>query len=440
MAGSARQRLGWCVYDWANSAFATTILAAVLPVYFVETVVPREGIRISFLGGIALSATSLWGYASALTAILILLTAPALGGIADRAYRKKAFLVWFCYAGALFTVLLYWTGPGDAWGALLLFALAQYCFVAGNVFYDAFLPAIAGERDMDSLSGQGYALGYLGGGLLLVFNVLFIQFSAVFGVSKIQAVRLSLASAGLWWVGFGTVSFWMLGAEKRPNAATAGILRAAGAGLRDTWETTKSISKYRQVLLFLIAYMIYNDGVQTVIKMASIYGKDELGLSTGTLLGTLLMVQFIGIGGALFLSGLARRLGTKKTIMGSLCVWIGITLFAYRISSPLEYWLMGAAVGLILGGTQALSRSFYARLIPSDQSAQFFGYFSVFTKFSAIWGPFMFAVVRQVTGTSRLSILGLALFFLVGLVLLFFVKDATRGPDASESGDPGVAS
>jgi UMF1 family MFS transporter len=169
--------------------------------------------------------------------------------------------------------------------------------------------------------------------------------------------------------------------------------------------------------------MIYNEGVQTVIRMASIYGKDELDLSTGTLLGTLLMVQFIGIGGALFMSWVAQKFGIKRTIMGLLVLWLALTLFAYGITTSVEFWILGGAVGLILGGTQALSRSFYGRLIPKEQSAQFFGYFSVFAKMSAIWGPILFAFIRQVTGTSRLSVLSLALFFLVGWGILFFVKE-----------------
>jgi UMF1 family MFS transporter len=181
-------------------------------------------------------------------------------------------------------------------------------------------------------------------------------------------------------------------------------------------------------VIFLLAYMIYNDGVQTVIKMASIYGKDELHLPTTTLLGTLLMVQCIGIGGALFMSRVAAWLGTRRTIMGALLVWLAMTVYAYRMDSAPEYWVLGIVVGLILGGTQALSRSLYGSLIPKEQAAQFFGYFSVFAKFSAIWGPILFAFIRQVTGTSRLSILSLSLFFLLGWVLMFFVTE--KGGDS----------
>jgi UMF1 family MFS transporter len=419
-----KEKFGWCLYDWANSAFATTIMASVLPVYFAASIVPEQGAEVSFMGfSWCLSATSLWGYVSGLTAFLVLITAPVLGGIADYGHRKKAFLMAFCYSGAFLTALFFFSGPGRVFYTLFLFFLAHYCFVGGNVFYDAFLPFLSRGKDMDRLSGQGFALGYLGGGLLLALNVLFIQFSQELGVDKGAAVRLSLASAGIWWGLFGTIAFLLFREEKSSRVEHMGLIRAAARGLQETWETARMVARYRHILIFLLAYMIYNDGVQTVIKMASIYGKDELGLSTGTLLGTLLMVQFIGIAGTLLMSRIALWFGTKKTIMGGLLVWLGLTIFSYGMNTSQEYWLLGIVVGLVLGGTQALSRSLYARLIPKEHAAQFFGYFSVFAKFSAIWGPIIFAIIRQVTGTARLSILSLSLFFLTGWILLFFVRE-----------------
>lgn len=427
---NSKERFGWCLYDWANSSFATTILAAILPVYFAEKIVPEQGLDLSFMGfrG-SLSATSLWGYASGLTSLLVLISAPLLGGIADQSHNKKSFLVTFCYLGSLLTILLFFSGPADVFYTLILFCLAQYFFVGGNVFYNSFLPLIAKGKDMDRLSGQGYALGYLGGGLLLALNVLFIQFSHLKGVPKEAAVRLSLASAGVWWAFFGTISFFLVHEDKDPVSVKKGISLAALEGLRKALETTRAVIGYKQMLLFLVAYMIYNDGVQTVIRMASIYGKEELHLSTDTLLGTLLMVQFIGIGGAIFMSWISQRFGTKKTIMGLLFAWFSLTIFAYYMTTSLEFWILGVMVALILGGTQALSRSLYARLIPEGQSAQFFGYFTVFEKLSAIWGPILFAFIRQASGTSRFSVLAVSVFFLVGGSLLFFVREDNTDAD-----------
>ncbi len=423
---STKEKFGWCLYDWANSAFATTIIAAILPVYFAERIVPINGVDMGFLGwNCTLSATSLWGYASGLTSLLILMSAPVLGGIADRVHRKKGFLMTFCFTGSFLTFLLYFSGPSDVFFTLIIFCLAQYCFIGGNVFYDAFLPLLAKGSDMDKLSGQGYALGYLGGGILLALNVLFIQFGDRMGIGKDMAVRLTLVSAGVWWAFFGAVSFMMFQEEKAGDSKQERLGSAAIKGLQETWKTIQTVREHKHILLFLAAYMIYNEGVQTVIRMSSIYGKDELGLSTGTLLGTLLMVQFIGIGGAIFMSRIAAKIGIRQTVMGLLIVWFAVTIFAYGISSSTEFWILGGAVGLILGGTQALSRSYYGRLIPKEQTAEFFGYFSVFAKMSAIWGPILFAFIRQVTGTSRLSVLSLGVFFLVGWGLLFFVKEKT---------------
>ncbi|MDY6971910.1 MAG: MFS transporter, partial [Thermodesulfobacteriota bacterium] len=354
---------------------------------------------------------------------LIMISGPVLGGIADYTQRKKSFLMVFCYSGSLITTLFVLSGPGDVFFTLLLFCLAYYCFAGGNIFYDAYLPLLSRGKDMDRLSGQGYALGYMGGGLLLCLNLLFIRFSQEIGVCAGTATRLSLASAGIWWGVFGTISFSLFHEERARYSRQRSLLRAAFAGMKKAFVTTMMVARHREILIFLLAYMIYNDGVHTVITMASIYGKDELHLSTGTLLGTLLMVQFTAIGGSLLMSRVARSFGSKKTIMGILILWFGVTIFAYGMKTCLEYWILGLIVGLILGGTQALSRSFYGCLIPRDEAAQYFGYFSAFAKFSAIWGPILFAIIRQVTGTSRLSILSLSSFFMIGFVLVSFVHE-----------------
>jgi len=419
-----KEKFGWCLYDWANSAFATTVMAAVLPVYFAEVIVPSEGSALTFQGvKSTLSATSLWGYLNGFTALLIVISAPVLGSIADYTQSKKKFLAAFCYAGAISTVLLFCSGPGDIFYTLLLFGIAHYCFSAGNVFYDSFLPFLAKGSDMDRLSSKGYALGYFGGGLLLAANVLFIQFSPEFGVCKNSAIKISIASAGLWWGGFGTIALCLIQEQRLRPVIQTGLVQTTLTGIQRTWNTTRSIIKHRQLSVFLLAYLVYNDGIITVIKMATIYGIDELHLSSGTLLGTLLMVQFVGIFGTILMSRISHWLGAKRTIMGAVLIWLLITLFASRMNSSIEYLFLGLMIAMVLGGTQALSRSYYGRLVPREKSAEFFGYFSVFTKASAILGPILFAIIRQITGTARLSILFLSLFFLTGWGILFFVKE-----------------
>jgi MFS transporter, UMF1 family len=413
---STRARRGWYLYDWANSAFATVILAALLPVYFAEAVVPTGG---ATLFGINFSATSLWGYVSGLSALLVFLSAPLLGAMADASRSRRRWLLGFFLPGALATLLLITVGPGDVGRALWLYFAAATAFVAANIFYDSFLPSLGGPAERDRISARGFAWGYAGGGLLFLLDLLLVQGHGAVGLSKEWAVRIALGSAGLWWGGFGLVAWRMLEEPAGPP-----ITKRPGplCVMTGTWHTLRRVFGARELGLFCLAYLFYNDGIQTVVKMASIYGKEELGLATGTLLGTLLMVQVIGVPGALLFGRLAGRLGTRPTLMLSLIIWLGVVVLGYRMTEAWEFWLLGALVGFCLGATQALSRSYFSRHVPVGQEAEYFGFYSVFAKFSAIGGPLIFALIRQVTGTARLSILALGFFFLVGLLLLGLMR------------------
>lgn len=407
---SARARRGWYLYDWANSAFATVILAALLPIYFAEGIVPAGGVR---LFGATLSATSLWGYASGLSALLVFLVAPFLGARADAARSRRRWLLTFLLPGALCTTLLVGVGPGDVKLALTLYFVAATAFVAANIFYDAFLPHLGRREEQDRISARGFAWGYAGGGLIFLLDLLLVQGHGALGLSREWAVRLALGSAGLWWGGFGLLAWRWL--EEPPGAPADAV---AATPLRRVLGTLRRVLTRRETALFCFAYLFYNDGIQTVVKMASIYGKDELGLGTGTLLGTLLLVQIVGVPGALLFGRLAGRLGTRRTLMLSLVIWLGVVIWGYRLATAWEFWLLGLAVGFCLGATQSLSRSYFARFIPEGRSAEYYGFYSVFAKFSAIGGPLLFALIRQLTGTARLSILALGAFFLLGLLLL----------------------
>jgi UMF1 family MFS transporter len=369
-----------------------------------------------------LSATSLYGYTLGLSALLVLLTSPLLGAIADRTASKKRFLMVFCAVGSAASLAMAAIGPGDVWLALGLFLVANIGFVSGNVFYDSFLPHIAPLEQRDEVSGRGYAYGYLGGGLLFVADLLLVQFHAQLGIADAGvAIRIALGAVGLWWGGFSLITFRRL--REAPASAPAPPLRALfGEGFGRLARTLRAIRPLRGLLLFLAAFMIYNDGIQTVIAMATIYGSEELGFDTLTLMGCLLMIQFVGIAGARLFARLATRIGAKGAVLLSLAVWAGVALYAFAMTRAVEFWILGGVVGLVLGGSQALSRSLYSRIIPPSASAEFFGFFSVFEKFSAIGGPILFAAIRQVSGSARLSILSLAAFFLVGGVLLAFVN------------------
>jgi len=420
-----RQLAGWLMYDWANSAYVTTVAVAVLPAYFAGAMAPR-GLAV---GGTTLAATTLWGLVVGLTGLAVFLLAPLLGAVADFSASRKPFLLTCCALGSAATVGLFFLTPGaagQAWLTLALFALAQTCFVAGNVFYDSFLPQVAqGHGGMDRVSGLGFACGYVGGGLHFALSLALISLHERLGLSADLAARLAMASAGLWWGGFALFT-WRGLREGRPAQALPSHLAGAPrplaylrAGLGRVAASSRHIRGQRPLLLFLVAFLLYNDGIQTVISMATIYGKEELGFSTTLLMLTLLMIQVVGIPGSLLFGRLARRLTARRALMLSLAVWCVIALWGYVLTRPWEYLLLGSMVGLVLGGSQALSRSLYGAMIPSDASAEYFGYFSVVNKFSSILGPLAFAVLRHATGSSRSAVLMLMTFFVTGLYILW---------------------
>ena len=423
----------WYMYDWANSAFATTVIAALLPIYFATVIVPSDGWIFRFCGiELSTNATTLWAFLAGAAALFVFITAPILGAIADISESKKKFLMTFCFSGSLFTTLLFFSRSGDVWMTMIFFFIANTCFISANIFYDAFLPHIASRKDIDQVSGRGYAYGYLGGGLQFLICIILIIAHNYIGIEKAMAVRISLLFSGVWWAGFSIITLVGLrehGSGKaslqqfQSNNKSWSYLRF---GFTRTWRTVLNVKRHRNLAIFLIAFMFYNDGIHTVIRMAAIYGKDELGLKNETLMGTLLLVQFIGIGGALLFSKISKSFGTKRILIFILFLWLGILCYAYIINSAIDFWILGIAVGFVLGGSQSLSRSFYGAMIPSNESAEFFGFFSVFAKFSAIWGPFVFGIIRQITGTSRLAILSLVGFFIIGIILLCFVKENTH--------------
>ncbi|MGB5986028.1 MAG: MFS transporter [Desulfobacterales bacterium] len=432
-----RTLFGWCMYDWANSAFATTVLAALLPAYFAGEVVGPQGVMI---GGTLYSATTLWGFVVGLAALLIFLTAPFLGAIADFSAAKKRFLLTFAYGGSIFTLLLFFCRSGDVFKTLIFFLLAQIGFIAANVFYDAFLPQITTPDKIDWLSGKGFAFGYLGGGLQFALTLGLVAGHAQLGLSQSLAARIGIALAGVWWAGFTlfTLKYLREAPRKDPLPAQyrekASIVAYGAMGFSRLLQTARQVGRFKHLLLFLIAFMLYNDGIQTVINMATIYGKEELRLTTTQLMITLLIIQVIAIVGALSFSRLAKYIGAKRAVMVTLVLWSGVVVYGYFIQTATEYFILGVVVGIVLGGSQALSRSLYGSMIPENASAEFYGFYSVFSKFSAIWGPLAFALIRQISGSARLSIVSLMVFFIAGLILLAFV-DETKAREA-KLGDP----
>jgi UMF1 family MFS transporter len=410
----------WKMYDWANSAFATTIMAAVLPEFY------------SSVAGATLektTATSYWGYSNTIAMLMIALTAPILGAIADHSGAKKRFLGLFALLGVLATSLLVFIGSGMWLYASLLYVLGRIGFGGGNIFYDSLLPHVARAEEIDKVSAGGYAYGYLGGGILLTLNLLMILKPAFFGIPNAEwGSRISFLTVGLWWAFFSIPIFKNV-YEPRTIIAKDESQNVFLAGYQRLKKTFRDIKKFKELVKFLVAFWIYNDGVGTIIIMAVIFGA-EIGIGRTHLIGAILLVQFLGFPFTLIFGKLPKRIGTKNSILIALAIYTLIAFLGYFMKQPLHFWLLAILVSMVQGGTQALSRSMYGSMSPPSKSAEFFGFYNVSSKFAGILGPFIFGIVGQLTGTSRISIVAIVLFFVIGGLVLMTV-DHSRGIKAA---------
>ncbi|TET55319.1 MAG: MFS transporter [Anaerolineales bacterium] len=399
----------WSMYDWANSAFATTIMAAMFP--------PFYRAMVTAAGGSESDATAFWAYTTSLALLLIALLAPVLGAISDHTGGKKKFLAFFASLGVVATALFVLLGDDTYVLGSILFIVGNVGFAGANLFYESLLPHIAKKDDIDQVSTRGYALGYVGGGILLVINVALYMLMESTGL----ALRISFASVAVWWAVF-SISLFRHVPEPPVVRSGEGGRSAVLAGFSRLGKTLRQIRQYRQLLLFLVAFWIYNDGIGTIIKMATAYG-DEIGIGLTDMTIALVITQFVGIPFAFAFGRLARRIGTKRSILLGLVLYMMISIAGYFMKTATEFYILAFAVGMVQGGTQALSRSLYGRMVPKAQSAQFFGFFSTSAKFAGIVGPLLFGVVSQLAGESRLSILSLIVFFVVGGLLLTRVDE-----------------
>lgn len=421
--GTARERRGWYFYDWANSAFQTTVVTVFLGPYLTSVTerAADEHDRVYPLG-IEVAAGSFFPYLVSLSVFLTVFVLPVTGAIADRSRHKKQLLALFAYVGAAATVGLFFvTGERYLLGGVL-FLIANVSFGAAVVVYNSFLPQIAEPDKRDAMSSTGWAIGYLGGGLLLAFNVVAVLFGDGFGWDTATVARYSIASAGLWWAGFTTIPLILL--RNRPPAPdvvhTGSVLFG---GFRQLGKTLRELRGYPLTLFFLAAYLIYNDGIQTVITLASVYGTKELGLSDSVLVPTILMVQFLAFVGALTLGALAKRIGARKTVLLSLVLWTVVLAIAFILpgGQAVPFVALGALIGVVLGGSQALSRSLFSQLIPVGKEAEYFGFYEISDRGTSWLGPLLFGLAFQVTGSYRVAIISLLVFFVVGFVLLALV-------------------
>lgn len=415
-ASLRKARFGWCMYDWANSAFATVILAAVLPVYFAN-IAPSAGLNVPWSSS-PIPATAFWGYTVSFSMAVVALMAPAIGNLADRRHWRRHLLILFCSIGSLSTCALWLTGPGQYWQVALLFTLGNIGFAAGNIFYNAFLPGLASGDAGNRLSAHGFAYGYLGGGLVLLIVFVLIKGYAWFGFEDVgAATRFGFLLTGAWWFGFALPCFLWVREEAAARVTSPALRRPA-----DYVRAFLHLKQYPDLLRFLLAFLLYNDGIQTIIVVSAIFAREELGLGQGTILGCFLMIQFVAIPGALLFASIAGRWGARNAILICLLLFCSIAFYASIMQSAVEFWLLGFIVALVLGGSQAISRSFFAAMVPAQRSAEFFGFYAISSKFASILGPLVFALLIEITGSNRIAILALAVFFILGTALLLTVN------------------
>lgn len=410
--------LAWAFYDWANSAFATTVLAGFFPVFFKQ-----------YWGGeLATTESTFWlGAASSFAALLVALSAPALGAIADVGGRRKSFLASFATLGVLGTAAMFWLAQGQWQLAALLYVLGTIGFAGGNVFYDAMLLDVAEESEYDRVSTFGYALGYLGGGLLFLAQVIVTQKPEWFGLaSEVEAVRWAFLSCAVWWAVFSIPIFkWV---TESTSASRMPLLQASRVGFQQLWVTVKEIGALKPMLYFLLAYWLYIDGVNTFIKMAVDYGL-SLGFPSSSLIVALLITQFVGFPAALAYGPLANRFGTKNMIMVAIAVYVAVSILGTQLSQVWHFYVMAGVIGMAQGGVQALSRAYFGRFVPMGKGAQFYGFFNMLGKFASVLGPVMVGAVTLWTGDQRFGLLSISILLIAGLLLLVRVPD----PEASNS-------
>jgi MFS transporter, UMF1 family len=416
----------WATYDFANSAYATTILAVIFNKYYAG-VVAGGAAGVTILG-MSIPGASVFTFFASLAMIVIALTSPILGALADLGRMKKLMLGLHLLIGVLSTAALYFIGAGNWLAGGLLFLAGQIGFCGGNVFYNAMLYDIADPEDFGKVSGIGWAWGYIGGGLLLAVNLVMLQFPQALGCPQgYFTVQDCFLSVAIWWAVFAIPIFRAIPAATNTGTDRVQLkLSAAFGSLRTSFRNMRQLPNFSR---FFFAFLLYNDGIETVIIMASIFGDQELHLSTSELISFFLMIQAIAFGGAMAFGWLADKLGNRRTILISLIGWLFVVVWGWQLgilgNARLEYWMLGVLTAIVMGGSQAASRSLQAMLIPPEHSSEFFSFFGVSGRFASAIGPLIFGIAVWITGSLRLGILSLIIFFVTGILLLLRVNEKT---------------
>lgn len=413
----------WCIYDWANSVYSLVITSAVFPIYFQNiTSVKDAGGNIlkdtvSFFGFEIINSV-LYSYSLSFSFLLIALLSPLLSSIADFSGSKKLFMRIFCYIGSFSCAALFFFNENTIEFSMVMFVLASVGFSGSIVFYNAYLPEIASEDKFDRISARGFALGYTGSVILLIFNLTMILYPGFYGINSTGlATRISFLTVGIWWFGFASYTFHFLPSDiynKKPQGNY--FLN----GFKELGIVLRELKKQKLLKTFLLAFFFYNMGVQTVLYLATIFGDKELGLSSELLIATILVLQIVAVGGSYLFSFLSGKIGNIYSLMISICFWILVSVLAYFITTAVEFIIVAGLVGLTMGGIQALSRSTYAKIIPGDTTdhASYFSFYDVSEKVSIVIGTFFYGLINQLTGNMRISSLVLSVFFITGLIFL----------------------
>ncbi len=443
MVNDRREIFGWAMYDWANSAFSTTIGTVFLGPYvasLARTAAEAAGTAtVSFLG-IPVAPDSFLPYCISFSVGMQVLFLPILGAIADYSHLRKQMMQIFAAIGAISTILMFLVTGGLWWLGGVLFIVANLAFGAAMVFYNSYLPDIASEDERDRVSSYGWAMGYMGGGILLALNLAFFTFSEDLGVPGELAIRINLASAGIWWLGFSFLTWNRLRPRHAARQLPAGE-NYVSIGFKQLRKTFGEVKHFPETLKFLLAYFLYNDGIQTVIAVASTFAaapliQGGLQLEQSTLIAVILMIQFVAFFGALFWGKLAGWIGAKQSVVVSLVIWSGVVIYAYGgLKGPTataQFFILGVFIALVMGGSQAISRSLFAQMVPNGKEAEFFSFYEISERGTSWVGPLVFGLANQLFGNLRYAILSLIFFFIMGLILLPFVNVTKAITDAKK--------
>ena len=411
-----KDAISWALYDWANSAFATTVMAGFFPIFY-------KSYWVSDLSN--LESTAMVGYANSVSGLIVVLLAPILGAYADIGTKRKKLLLLFASLGILCTASFYFIPQGDWMLAAFLYAIAAVGFSGGNVFYDSLIVSVSDNENRNRVSALGYSLGYLGGGLLFLINVIMFLNPQLFGIeSQSNAVLLSFFMVAVWWA-FFSVPLLRNVKEQDSDRENPRFIQALKLSFNEVYQTLSEVRKYKNVAIFLLAYWFYMDGIDTIVRMATAYGTD-IGLDAASMITALILTQFVGFPSTLIFGYFADRFGFKKILTIGILIYILISIFASRITTAAEFYAMAIVVGLVMGGVQAVSRAYFSSIIPKDKEAQFFGFYNLVGKSAVVVGPALLAWISMIFNTPRAGILGLLVLFIPSLILLWMIPKETN--------------